>query len=613
VKDLNGYMKKAIWIFSILFFFSFFSPSKASAQTPLSTDAVFDHNIKANGIIETTITFTISSSQRTVLTYYTITIPQTDIDSQIRSVNRNKPLEATTYNRTDSTDILIDLENAIIQKDSPEKLTLSYIHKYSDKNIINLISKIADTTTSKVSITYPREWGDTSWISDQIDNLKQSDSSYILNITAPDSTAVKLIFGQDIVYRFNISRSFNNVRDSSNQYEIIIPQDSQFQKIIIEDINVRPTQALFDNSGNYILIYTLEPQEQIDIKISGYVIMEQHQYFPDSINFQYDRKDIYWSLEERQIEKIEEYFREKGLTDYSKKDILTEYIYNYVTEQLQPTTTATTLAGGVRRGASEVLKKPSEATAEDYADLLKTFLSYYEVPAIYTIGYVSDISSYQDSGMFHYWVQAFDGEKWMVLDPYLEDYSKVSLFAREQLDHISILNRSNNSISPILNYYSDNDIKFEYVKNSEIVYSPESNISISLEPYSVLNKYMYGKIVVENTGNSIFTNIELADSQPDLKNYLDSITNSADTILLPHMKNEIRFHIPFNKIEDEMIFTTVNLKNGTKIIDSELISTEYSISERTGYEVLIKFISIILFLVTFSIIYIITDKIIYKR
>jgi hypothetical protein len=613
VKDLNGFMKKAIWIFSIFFLFSFFSPSKVSAQTPLSTDAIFNHNIKANGFVETTITFTISSSQRTVLTYYTITIPQTEIESEIRSINRNKPLEATTYKRSNSTDILIDLENAIISKDSPEKLTISYTHKYTDKNILNLISKIADTPTSQVSITYPREWGDTSWISDQIDSIKKSDSSYILNINTPDSTAVKLIFGQEIVYSFNISKSFNNTTESSNQYEIIIPQDSQFQKIIIEDVNIQPTQALFDNSGNYILIYTLEPESQIDVKISGYVIMEEHQYFPDIINFQYDRKDIYWSLEDKQIEKIEEYFTENGITDYSKKDILTEYIYKYVINELQPSTTATTLAGGVRRGASEILKNPSEATAEDYADLLKTILSYYEIPAIYTIGYVSDISSYQDSGMFHYWVQVFNGDKWMVLDPYLEDFSKVSLFGREQLDHISILNRSHKSISPILNYYSDNDIKFEYVKNSQIVYSPDSNISISLEPYSILNKYLYGKIVVENTGNSIFTNINLTDSQPDLNKYLDSITNSADTILLPHMKNEIKFNIPFSKIDEDMIFTTVNLKNGTKAIDSQLISTEYSISERTGYEVLVKIVSIILFLITFSIIYFITDKIIYKR
>ncbi len=606
-------MKRAIWIFSILFCFPFFFASEISAQTVLSTDAAFSHDIKANGSIETNITFTIASNQRTVLTYYTITIPQIDIDSQIRSINRNKPLEATTYNRANSTDILIDLENAIIQKDSPEKLTLTYTHKYTDKNVVRLISKIADTPTSQVSITYPLEWGDTSWISDQIDHIKKNDSSYILNIPAPDSTAVKLIFGQDIIYSFDISKSFNNSTESSNQYEIVIPQDSQFQKIIIDNINIQPTQALFDNNRNYILIYTLEPQSQIDVKISGHIIMGEHQYSTDSINSKYDSKDIYWSLEDGQIEKIDDYFEENGIVDYSEKDILTEYIYKYVVNQLQPSTSATTLSGGLRRGATEILKKPSESTAEDYANLLKTLLTYYDIPAIYTIGYVSDISSYQDNGMFHYWVQAFNGEKWMVLDPYLEDFSNVSLLGREQLDHISILNRTYNSISPILNYYSDNDIKFEYVKDSEIIYSPKNNISISLEPYSILNKYLYGKIVVENTGNSIFTNIELKDSQPKLNNFLDSITNSSDTILLPHMKNELSFHIPFNEIDNEMIFTTVSLKNGTKVVGSELISTKYSISERTGYEVFIKFISITSFLVTFSIIYFITDKIIYKR
>jgi hypothetical protein len=610
---MTGYLKKIVLISSILLFVFLFFPTLTSAQSTLDTNAVFSHNIKDNGLIETTLTFTISSKDRTVLSYYTITIPETDIDPEIFSISRSRSLEATVYDRTDSTDILIDLENSVIPEDGNTKLTISYTHRYSDENILDLVSKVADTNTSSVTISYPRSWGESSWISDQIEDIKQSDNSYILSISDPDSSTIKLIFGQDIAYNFNISRSLNNPSDISNQYEIVIPMDTQFQKVIINEINHKPTQSIIDNNGNYILIYTLDPQSQVDVKISGSILMEMHDYYHSEFSTNYDNRDIYWSLEDRQLEKVDEYLTENGVTDPNDKENIAKYLYKYVIETLEHSTSATTLSGGVRKGAIEVLKSPSEASPEDYADVLRALLSYYEIPAIYTIGFVSDISSYQDQGMFHYWLQTNIGNRWVVLDPYLEDFSNVSLWGREQLDHIAILNRTQDSISPTLTYYSDNDISFTYISDNEIVYSPDSNMSISLEPYSILNKYMYGNINIENTGNTIFTSTELTDSQPNLSEYVDTVTSSSNSILLPHDNRTLNFHIPFNKLQEEIIFTTVNLKNGIKTVDSELVSTEYSISERTGYEVVIKLISIMLFVLTFFGIYILINKFVYRQ
>jgi hypothetical protein len=341
--------------------------------------------------------------------------------------------------------------------------------------------------------------------------------------------------------------------------------------------------------------------------------MNKHEYYASDITTNYNQRDLYWSLSNNQIEDIEEYLIEQEVKEDTENSIKIKYIYKYIIETLDPVASDTTLSGGMRKGAEEVLKSPSESTPEDYSDVLRAILSYYDIPAIYSIGYVSDISSYQEDGMFHYWIQAFDGKDWMILDPYLEDFSNVSLFGREQLDHISILNRLNDSISPVLTYYSNNDIAFVYTPKEGITYAPDSNISISLEPYSILNKYLYGNITVENTGNTIFTDIKLTDSQPDLSKYLDTVTTSSNTILLPHMTTDLNFHIPFNDLKENIIFTTVNLKSGTKSVNSELVSTQYSISERTGYEVLIKIISITLFLIIFSILYIVINKFIYKK
>jgi hypothetical protein len=341
--------------------------------------------------------------------------------------------------------------------------------------------------------------------------------------------------------------------------------------------------------------------------------MQEHNYYSEEYLTDYNRNDLYWSLEQRQIEKVEKYLADNNVDYSSDKSTLTEYLYRYVVDTLKPTVSSTSLSGGARRGAIDVLKSPSESTAEDYADLYRTLLSIYEIPCIYTIGYVSDISSYQDDGMFHYWLQVYDGENWRVLDPYLEDYSKVSLINRPQLDHITILNRVNDSISPTLPYYSDNDLSFEYIKSSAVQYQPISSSSISLEPYSILNKYIYGKINIENIGNTVFTDITFTDSQPDISEHVDSVTNSMITILLPGMSTDINFHIPFNDLEEEIIYTNVNVKNGIETVDSELLSTEYSISARTGYEIMIKVVSVIIFIIFIALLYILIDKFVYKR
>ncbi|KUK76396.1 MAG: transmembrane(s)protein [candidate division WS6 bacterium 34_10] len=557
-----GFLKKAIWISSIFLFVLFLFPNSISAQESLSTSAIFSHNIKTSGKIETTATFTVNSPTRTVLTYYTITIPQVNIDPEIFSVDRNRKLEATVYKRNNSTDLLIDFENTVIEANGSTKITISYAHEYDDYKALQLISKIADTPTTQVSISYPKEWGDISWISDQIEDIKMIDTKYIVKVNEPDSDSINIIFGQDIAYNFTISRAINNSTENSNQYEIILPQDNQFQKIVLTDISTRPTEAFLDSSNNYVLIFTLEPETQIDLKITGNILMEYHEYYSDTLTSRYNNKDIYWSLEERQLDRVQRFLDEKGVTKESGNDIVVKYLYQYVIENLNPSSSATTLSGGVRRGATEVLKTTEESTPEDYADVLQTLLTLYD---------------------------------------------------REQLDHITILTRTNDSISPILPYYSDNDIRFEYDSNSEIVYSPESNTSISLEPYSILNKYLYGRINIENTGNTIFTSIELEDSVPNINKYIDSITSSSNRILLPHMQRSINFHIPFNEMTDEIIRTTIHVKNGTDSVDSKLLSTEYTLSQRTGYEVVIKIISILLFIITFSIIYLFIDRIVYKK
>jgi len=76
----------------------------------------------------------------------------------------------------------------------------------------------------------------------------------------------------------------------------------------------------------------LYPRSQLDIKISGYILMGVHPFYDNDINTKYNSTDIYWSLENRQIEKMQEYLNEKGVKQDSSDEIIVQYVYKYIIE-----------------------------------------------------------------------------------------------------------------------------------------------------------------------------------------------------------------------------------------------------------------------------------------
>ncbi len=175
MRNLNGFLKKILLIFSILLLVvPFFFHTEIFAQTDIKATSSFHHTWDGE-ILNTTIYITLSTnSSPSVVTFYTITIPAEQITPEIFSINRNKELEPTIHRDVNETSLVIDLDKTPISIDKPIVLKITYNTDLTGSSL-SLLSSVTDTQTKEFSLTYPSSKGNVSWSSASITNTEEKE------------------------------------------------------------------------------------------------------------------------------------------------------------------------------------------------------------------------------------------------------------------------------------------------------------------------------------------------------------------------------------------------------------------------------------------------------
>ena len=470
-------------------------------------------------------------------------------------------MECSSYNRGGVTDILFDLNNTFVKPSSPIVISVNYTTTITPGNSYSLVSKFDGYGTDKITLTYPKTLGEPLWASDTIQNIKAIGETYQIQIERPTYQNLSVLFGEHVSYEFEINRSFNNTLDDDNQtFEIIVPSDSAHQTIVWGNIDPLPNLSEQDEDGNYIFQYVLPPNTSQDCVIKGTIIMHSDSENVDPPQAYLTNNTGYWKPTEKNeftrilnylksnISKIDDTFSDIQKLDNDSQELIYKYLYSYTVERLNP---QTNLDDGVitdsRVGFDQLVENPNEVTPSDYTDFLITILRYYGIPARQVIGFVSNISGYTSDGFYNYWVEAYDSvnEKWIVMDPFLEDYTQKSLFNNPYFDHISILRRGKNPVAPKLTFYQDTDFKVVY--NSETGITPNFAVETSLyfEDNNILSPYVKGLFSIKNEGNIAVRDYAVTQANiQDIEKYIDPVNNINSQIILPHQSATMQFNIP---------------------------------------------------------------------
>ncbi|MHC1716752.1 MAG: transglutaminase-like domain-containing protein [Candidatus Dojkabacteria bacterium] len=598
MRDLIGYLKKTVFLFSLLAFFAF-PTDQVKAEENFQIYTSFEHSITEK-IVNTQVIIQIRTTSPKVISYYTASIPEKNLVPKCYLVKSNTKIECTTFNRGSNTDVLFDLGNSVVRPGSPLEIKILYKTESKTSEAYNISSKVLDTTTNTVLVQYPKEKGEPLWTSDPISNIKLIKENYQIIINKPVYSNISILFGKNIIYNFNINRVFQNTTTENQTFELVVPPDTKDQSIIWENISPLPNSSTLDEDGNYIFKYIVPPEKSMDCKIEGYIEKLISKEI-DSERSYLTKVTGYWNIANSSEEKrVQSYMKKKGLElandfedinslDGIKREVFYKNIYKYVVDKLNfDSKISLGIENSTRLGANTLTESSANAYPIDYTDFYIALLRKYNIPSRQVVGYVSKISGYTSDGFYHYWVEYFDSStsKWITSDPFLEDYLKKDLFNNDFYDHITVLRRGKSTVSPNITFYSENDFKVEYNSSDEVKRIFEPHSELSFEKLKSTDKYLKGYIYLSNNGNIAITNYSVAKSNVfDLKKYIDPVNNVNSQILLPKQNANIQLNIPYNQITSSNIFVNMKFSN-TSIYTKDLLS-EQNISEVVPFYILL--------------------------
>ncbi len=612
MKSLIGYLKKTLLSTSVFLFAFFIFSSPTSAQEPLfQINSFFSHNLKETEI-ETTATVQLTANITRVLSIYTTTIDAQNIKPTCY-INKTEEIECKSYSRGSLTDIQIDLKNRVIPANEPFEISFFYKTKVNSPVSYSFKSNILDSTLKEVIIKYPKEKGDYSWSSELVSSKNQEGKDIVITVKNPLSTEITLYFSEGIQFKFSVNRVFTNSTEENQTFELILPMDSETQTVLWENISPLPTWSSTDEDGNYIFSYIVKPKETINCNILGYI---QDNSKPPEVS---DLKPFlikpvgYWEITEKiEIKRLLSFISDKGLdinesaTDINllgdkEKSLFYKYLYQYVIYRLNYN--SDTKLGNInteRLGASGVIKVSNNATPIDFADYYIALLRYFSVPSRLVLGYISDISNKTTDGYYHYWVEYFDyvQNKWVTSDPFMEKYTKKSLFENSFPDHIEILKRGKSPMSPTLSFYTPSDFQISLESDAKIEKKLNLDSSLSFENYDITKNFVKTFINISNTGNVSISQIDLKKSNiSEISKYLDSTTNVNSFLILPKQNISFQLNIPIEKIYSPKIFISGTVKNTSGIVSEFYVEKEVPEDTPFYLNIITKVLSILFFVI----------------
>ncbi len=616
MRGLIGYLKKILFLSSILAL-TLSLAQKTSAAEPFQIYTSFEHKIESKNISTEAILQIRSDSPR-VISYYTASIPQKNLDILCYLVKTNKRINCTTFHRGSNTDVLLELNNAVVKKDAPLEVMLRYKVSNESSNAFNISSKILDTTTSSALIQYPKTIGEPLWTSDPLSSIKAVKDSYQILINKPIHPTISILFGEKVSYKFSISRNLQNTTEENQTFELIVLPDTKDQTVIWTDISPLPNSAVLDENGNYVFKYIVPPSQSMECKIDGYVekiISEEKEKGADHLT----KPTGYWNIvNSSEWIRVQTYMKRHNLNilkDFDdieslkteEKEIFYKALYKYVVEKLNFNKNLTLgIETTARLGANILTESALESAPIDYADFYIALLRHYKIPSRMVIGYVSEISGYTADGFYHYWVEYYDStlSKWVTADPFLSDYLNKDLFKSDFFDHITVLKRGKSSVSPNITFYSENDFKVEFSPSEKEDISFLPTVELTFEKLKSTDQYLKGYLYILNSGNIAINRHSFEKSNiENVRKYIDPVNNISSKIILPKQSATIQLNIPYNSIHTSNIFLNLTLANNSSNQKNFLL--EQNVTEILPIYILIisKIVSISVFLVGFFLIY----------
>lgn len=448
-------MKKCLFIFLSIFLFLFYcKTSFAVSNFTTDYDVTYTVTDDQNTNVKINITLT-NTSDIYYASSYKIQVGFNNV-RKIKAFDSYGPIVPTVT--TNASDKIIDLEFNDRTVGIGNKLFFSL--SFDTKNIANKsgnlweinipgLAKQTDFDNFKAHVIVPKSFGQPSFIKPEIkDNPSlKNGSTFTFSKNDLGKSGISMTFGNEQLYEFNLTYHLENKNIYPVKTEIALPPSTNYQDIVIDDINPKPENVVLDKDKNWLAQYSLSSSQKTNVIVRGKAkvqLIPKKEVLSDNELKEYLKEKEYWEISNRKLSLI-------------AKDLKTpREIYNYVVNKLNYDYSRVS-EDKPRIGALKVLDNPSSAVCLEFTDLFIALARASGIPAreVNGFAYTRDskerpVSLLKD--ILHAWPEYYDKEKqtWIMIDPtWGNTTGGIDYFDILDFDHIAFVIKGVESDYPV--------------------------------------------------------------------------------------------------------------------------------------------------------------------
>lgn len=444
-------MKHFLYFLLVIFSFLILFPGRSLAASNFDTDYKVTYTVSANAI--THVDFSVTLTNKTAQYYassYSIQIGFKNI-SNVNAYDPDGSIVPNLKSDVNGQNIELTFNKKVVGLGNKLNFNLSFdtpeiaqkIGKIWEIDIPGL-AKQSDFQNFNVHVNVPSSLGSPTYIKPSIPITNGN-----LDFTKDQlgSSGISIAFGEEQIYKFNLTYHLGNPNLFPIQTEIALPPSTNYQDVLIDDISEKPINVKEDKDGNWLARYSLSPSKKLDVVVRGKVrisLFPKKEFLPtDKIN-EYLKSQPYWQVSDSSIKK---------LADTLKTP---DAIYEYVTKTLNYDFSRVT-ASKDRVGATGLLKDPSSAVCLEFTDLFIALARAAGIPAREIDGFAytknpkeRPLSLVKD--ILHAWPEYYDFSKgtWIMVDPTWGNTTKgVDYFNTLDFDHFAFVIKGESSSYPV--------------------------------------------------------------------------------------------------------------------------------------------------------------------
>jgi transglutaminase-like putative cysteine protease len=519
-------------LFSVLLiifcFFNLFPPSLLAIDDfTISEDIEYLVSLSGQATVTHQITFTNNLSQ-IFPTEYKIEILGLSLSDLSASDDEGNIL--TDFSSKDGiSTIKVKFNKANVGKNQNTTIKLIYriadLAKNKGKTWEIVLPKTFNksSTKSQISLKTPSEFGSLSFASVSAkfeDGLTHNITTFQNN----SSSEILIIFGNYQLFDFSLNYHLKNPGLNIVTSEIALIPDTYSQSVFYKSISPSPKGINIDSDGNWLAQYEINPQEELDIIVTGQV--KTGLRLPESSkNLEnYLEPQKFWPLSDPQIQSL----LDKVTTPRS--------IYEYVISTLHYDYNR--INNSSRLGAIEALNNPQNALCTEFTDLFVTLARAKGIPAreIQGFAYSSDQKIKPlnlNNDILHAWPEYYDigQNSWKAIDPtWGKTTGGIDYFNNLDLNHITFVTHGLNSEYPLPagSYQKD--------ENTKSVFIDFATQDLKYEQTFPRVYFQKNKLILQNQSPNSQKNITISSEKLSFSQELDTILPySSLEINLPKM------------------------------------------------------------------------------